>query len=111
MQRIFPILSTVCTLFLATQATRGAAPPVAGYARWFDASTLGVSDGASISNWPDLSGNGANATAPSGNANPTYLANAGTETGLAAIHFTAGSGANSSGAFQFTRDSSIASTC
>ena len=107
MQRIFSILSTVCMLLLATRATQAAVPPVAGYARWFDASTLGVSDGASISTWPDLSGNGANATVPSGNANPTYLANAGTETSLAAIHFTAGSGANSSGAFQFTRDSSI----
>ncbi len=103
MQRILLILSTVGALALAAPA----APPVTGYARWFDASTLGVSDGASVTNWPDLSGNGANATVPSGNASPVYIANAGTETGLGALHFTAGSGASNSGALRFTRDSSI----
>lgn len=47
-----------------------AAPPVTGSARWFDASTLGLSAGAGVTTWPDGSTNAANATVPSGNATP-----------------------------------------
>jgi hypothetical protein len=71
-----------------------AAPPVAGYARWFDASTLGLADNAAVANWPDGSTNAAHATVPSGNRTPVYIANAGTETGLGAVYLDGGGGAN-----------------
>jgi len=60
-------------------------PPVAGYARWFDASVLGLADSAPVTQWNDGSSSGANATVPSGNAAPVYIANSGTENGLGAI--------------------------
>jgi autotransporter-associated beta strand protein len=83
-------------------------PVVVGLARWFDASTIaGKVDGEPVTTWADLSGNGANATVPSGNTNPTYIANAGTASRLPALHFSPGSGAPNSGALGFTRDSSI----
>jgi autotransporter-associated beta strand protein len=78
--------------------------PVAGMARWFDASGLGVSNGAGVSQWNDLSGNNAHATVPSGNGTPTYIGNAGTGTGLGALSFAAGGGATNSQAYQFARD-------
>jgi|GEM_PF-2538371 len=84
-----------------------AAPPVAGYARWFDASTLGLADNAAVANWPDGSTNAAHATVPSGNRTPVYIANAGTETGLGAVYLDGGGGANGSAALRFTQDSSI----
>ena len=84
-------------------------PPVtAGLVRFFDASQLtGYMNGNPVSTWPDLSGNGANATVPSGNAAPMYVANAGTDTGLPALYFPKNGGAGSSGALRFTRDSNI----
>jgi len=82
-------------------------PPVGGYARWFDAAALGLADSAGVTQWNDSSGNGANATVPSGNATPTYVANAGTESGLGAIYFAGNNGAGNSGALGFTRDSNI----
>ena len=82
-------------------------PPVAGYTRWFDASALGLADNAAVTQWIDSSGNGATATVPGGNAAPTYVANAGTESGLGAIYFAGNSNANNSAALGFTRDSSI----
>ncbi|MCX6876651.1 MAG: hypothetical protein NTW21_23015 [Verrucomicrobia bacterium] len=84
-----------------------AAPPVTDYARWFDASTLGLGDGAGVATWPDGSTNAADATVPGGNATPVYVANAGTETGLGAIHFAKNGGAGNSAALRFTRDSNI----
>ena len=78
-----------------------AAPPVAGYARWFDASTLGLANDAGVTNWPDGSTNAADGSVPSGNAIPVYVANAGTETGLGAIYFAGNSNAGNSGALKF----------
>lgn len=84
-----------------------------GAARHFDASTLGLANSAPVTQWNDLSGNGANATVPSGNANPTYLADAGTGTGLGAVDFKAGAasggGATDSQALRFERDTNVRS--
>jgi autotransporter-associated beta strand protein len=84
-----------------------------GAARHFDASALGLADNASITQWNDLSGNNANATVPSGNASPTYIANAGTGTGLGAVSFLAGTagggGALDSQALGFARDTNVRS--
>ena len=82
------------------------APPVAGYAQWFDASTISGSNGASISTWTN-GGTGSSATVPSGNSAPTLLSDAGTGTGLSALHFNAGTGANDSQALNFTRDTNV----
>ena len=82
-------------------------PPVTDYARWFDASTLGLADNAPVTQWNDGSGNAANATVPDGNATPVYVANAGTESGLGAIYFARNDGPGNSGALEFTRDSEI----
>jgi len=84
-----------------------AAPPVSGYARWFDASQITAGDGAAVTIWNDLSPNAANATVPAGNASPTYVANAGMETGLGALYFAKHGGPNDSGALRFTKDSAI----
>jgi hypothetical protein len=84
-----------------------ALPPVTDVARYFDASQLArLADNAPVTTWPDLSGHG-DATVPGGNASPTYVANAGTASGLPALHFTPGSGAPTSGALRFTRDNAI----
>ena len=86
-------------------------PPVAGYSRWFEPSqVLQTNDGDPVDIWLDASGNGANATVPAGNATPTYVADAGTGTGLGAVHFAAGTGGSPAlncGALKFTGDSSI----
>ncbi|MCX6874360.1 MAG: PA14 domain-containing protein [Verrucomicrobia bacterium] len=82
-------------------------PPVAGYTRWFDASALGLADNDPVTQWIDNSGNGADATVPSGNANPVFVADAGTGTSLGAIYFAGNGGAASSGALLFARDSGI----
>lgn len=67
--------------------------PTPGMARWFDASNLGLPDGAMVTNWPDLSGRNASATVlGGGNSQPTFVAHAGTPTGLGALHFTPGPG-------------------
>ncbi|MCX6879986.1 MAG: autotransporter-associated beta strand repeat-containing protein [Verrucomicrobia bacterium] len=85
-----------------------AVPVTAGLVRFFDASQLtGYANGNPVSTWPDLSGNHADATVPSGNASPTYVANAGTEAGLPALYFPKNGGATSSGALGFTRASNI----
>jgi hypothetical protein len=85
------------------------APPllVTDYARWFDASKIVAADGAPVPTWNDGSPNAAHATVPSGNATPVYVANAGTESGLGAVYFAKNSGANTSAALGFTRNSSI----
>jgi hypothetical protein len=84
-------------------------PPVtAGLVRFFDASQLaGYMNGNPVSTWPDLSGNGANATVPGGNVSPTYVANAVTETGRPALYFPKNGGTGNSGALHFTRASNI----
>jgi fibronectin-binding autotransporter adhesin len=81
----------------------------AGAARHYDASTLGLANGADITTWTDLSGNGANATVPGGNDNPTYIANAGTGTGLGAVSFLGNTGATDSQALTFSRDTNVRS--
>jgi autotransporter-associated beta strand protein len=84
-----------------------------GAARHFDASTLDLANGASVTQWNDRSGNNANATVPSGNSNPTYLSDAGTGTGLGAVNFLAGTagggGAVNSQALGFARDTNVRS--
>ncbi len=80
---------------------------VTDYARWFDASQITANDGDPVATWNDLSTNAANATVPSGNATPVYVANAGTESGLGAVYFAKNGGAGNSAALRFTRDSSI----
>jgi hypothetical protein len=86
------------------------APPIAGYTRWFDASQLtAYDDGETVTNWPNLSGNGAGATVPVGNTAPIYTANA-TDNGRGALFFTAdgsNGGARSSAALRFARDTNI----
>ena len=62
-----------------------------------------------MTTWTDLSGNGANATVPGGNANPTFIANAGTGTGLGAISFLGNTNANDSQALSFSRDTNVRS--
>ncbi len=53
---------------------------------WFAADSLtNLANGASISNWPDLSGEGNNATQPTASARPTLLDNA--ISGLPVVHF------------------------
>ncbi len=84
-----------------------AAPPVSGYARWFDASQIAANNGDAVSTWNDLSANAANATVPGGNATPVYVANAGTETGLGAVYFAGNGGAGNSAALKFTEDTGI----
>ena len=98
-------LAAAAMLGVGTHAN--AAPPVSGYTRWFDASTLGLANDAGVTTWPDGSGNAADATVPSGNKTPVYVANAGTETGLGAIYFTGDGGANGGAALMFTRDTEI----
>ncbi len=82
-------------------------PPVGGFARWFDASALGLADTTPVAQWNDSSGNSANATVPSGNATPVYVANSGMESGLGAIYFAKNGGAGNSAAFKFTEDTTI----
>jgi fibronectin-binding autotransporter adhesin len=86
-------------------------PAVTGAARHFDASNLGLANGAAVSQWNDLSGNGHHATVPTSDSNvaPTYIADAGTGTGLGALNFLKNSGAANSSALRFTRDSAIRS--
>ena len=82
-----------------------------GAARHFDASTLGLSDSAPVTQWNDLSGNGANAAVPTdySNTSPTYLADAGTGTGLGAVSFLKGNDAKDSQALRFARDTNVRS--
>ena len=82
-----------------------------GAARHFDASTLSLAGGASVTDWNDLSGNGANATVPTdySNTSPTYLADAGTGTGLGAVSFLKGNDAKDSQALRFARDTNVRS--
>lgn len=47
-------------------------PPVAGYLAWYDATTLSLSSGASVTSWPDLSANGYNLATFGTDASPTY---------------------------------------
>jgi fibronectin-binding autotransporter adhesin len=83
----------------------GLLPPVPGYARWFDASNLGLADGTEVPQWNDGSTNADNASVFNNHVAPTYIANAGTGTGLGALQFTAGGA--TSGALQFAQDSNI----
>lgn len=82
-----------------------------GVARHFDASTLGLANGSSVTNWNDLSGNAAHATVPTDKQNsaPTYTADAGTGTGLGAVTFLKNTNADNSQALKFSRDSQIRS--
>jgi hypothetical protein len=82
-------------------------PPVADYVRWFDASTLGLPNGAPVTTWPDASVNSAHATVPSGNTPPAYVANAGTGSGLGALYFAKNSGPSNSAALRFTRETGV----
>lgn len=83
-----------------------ATPPVSGYTRWFDASSISANDGDPITAWVDFSGNSIDATVPEGNAAPTYVADAGTGTGLSALYFPMNNTFDS-GAFRFSRDINI----
>ena len=74
------------------------APPVAGYAEWFDASTAAnlTLSGSNVVQWNDLSGNGHSATTQTpGVTNPTYVPNA--LNGLGAIQFIGGTNVNGAG--------------
>ncbi len=81
-----------------------------GASRRFDASALNLLGGAAATQWSDLSGNGAHATVPGGNAAPTFIADAGTGTGLPALSFNApGANATTSEALSFSRDTAVRS--
>lgn len=68
-------------------------PPVAGYQAWYDASQIVAADGASVTTWPDLSGNGYNLTKIAGTTNAVLRKTGGLilAGGLPVIQF-AGSG-------------------
>lgn len=71
-----------------------ATPPVTGYTAWYDASQItGVSDGASLSSWPDESGNGFTAAQATGADQPTYYKTSGSflVNGLPAVWFNGSS--------------------
>jgi len=78
--------------------------PAPSFIRHFDASKLGLAQGASVTQWADLSSNAANATPQTGYA-PTYVTNA--VNGLGAIHFNAAASANTSQSLNFTRASGL----
>ena len=80
-----------------------------GAARHFDASTLDLADNAPVTAWSDRSGNEAHAAVPPGNASPTFVANAGTGSGLGAVRFLGNGGANASQALRFPRDTALRS--
>ena len=82
---------------------------IAGATRHFDASRLSLADGANVTSWADLTSSVANATVPSGNATPTYLANAGTGTGLGAVNFLGNNNATDSQALKFARATDVRS--
>jgi autotransporter-associated beta strand protein len=65
--------------------------PVAGAARWFDASALALTNGAAITQWNDLSGTNAHAVNATGTLRPTYATNALGE--LGAVHCNRTNGA------------------
>jgi hypothetical protein len=108
LKRTALVLAVGAAVFFVAASPASAAPPVSGYSRWFDASQIsGKVNGDTVTTWNDLSGNAANATVPSGNAAPTYVANAGTESSLPALYFAKNGGAGNSGALRFTTDSAI----
>jgi autotransporter-associated beta strand protein len=82
---------------------------MADAARHFDASRLTLTNGAAVTRWEDQSVTASHATVPSGNATPVFTSNAVSTTGLPAVYFAKNTGAATSGALQFTRDSSIRS--
>jgi len=90
--------------YTATVIVLPPGPPVTDYARWFDASTLGLADNAPVTQWNDNSVNAANATVPGGMVAPVYVANSGMESGLGAVHFDVSSGDS---VLQFAEDSNI----
>ena len=106
-------LSGINTYTGATMVSNGilqvAMPVFSEAARHFDASSLGLTNGASVTTWSDLSVNGAHATVPSGNAAPTYISDAGMGTGLGALSFLKNGGPANSQALRFTRDINIRS--
>jgi hypothetical protein len=54
-----------------------AAPPVTGYASWYDAAQIaGVADGAALASWADLSANGNTVSQPTGTKQPLYSTSA-----------------------------------
>ena len=85
--------------------------PTPGMARWFDASVLKLTDGATVARWNDLSGNDAPALCAAGsNRLPRFMNDAGTGTGLGAIHFGPGTEPNpalDSEALTFRADTNI----
>lgn len=61
-------------------------PPAAELKTWFKADGLsGLANGATVSDWPDASGNGDDATQSTSSQRPTFLSNA--IGGLPAVHF------------------------
>ncbi|MGA2259487.1 MAG: autotransporter-associated beta strand repeat-containing protein, partial [Thermoguttaceae bacterium] len=102
---------TAGTVKLHYIAPSTAAPPVPGYAYWFDASQLtGCNNGDNVSAWPNLGSAGGTAQVNDAHIPPTYIANAGTGTALPALAFSAapgGYGDGTSGALQFPEDSNI----
>ncbi len=100
--------STYTGATIVSNGTLQVAMPVfAEAARHFDASGLGLANGAAVTTWNDLSVNAAHATVPGGNAAPTYIADAGTGTGLGALNFLRNGGPNDSQALRFARDINI----
>lgn len=73
---IRPVLGSRASIGGPLGSGRGgaaAALPVAGAVLWLDASQItGLSDGNAVSTWPDMSGNGYDATQGTGSAQPTY---------------------------------------
>jgi autotransporter-associated beta strand protein len=70
--------------------------------------SLGLTNGAAVTQWDDLSGSGAHATVPSGNASPTFVSNA-VPGGLPALYFAKNGGATASGALKFSIDGAVRS--
>jgi hypothetical protein len=85
-QTFLLILSYVCVAaFFIPETVFAASPPTANLKIWLEANSLNLTNGASVSAWPDQSGNGYNATS-TGSAEPTYETNQ--INGLPALNFS-----------------------
>jgi hypothetical protein len=82
---IFTGFIIVYSLFAYTQTGPGGFSTLNNTPFWLEANSLGLSNGASVSSWTDLSGNGNNSSQASSSARPTYSTNQ--VNGLAVVDF------------------------
>jgi hypothetical protein len=80
------ILAAAVLAFVAASLPLTAAPPSQGRVMWLDASALQLADGASVSQWPDLSGAGNHAVQQDPERTPQFIAD-GTPFGSPVVRF------------------------